>query len=456
MFGVGADAGQTTIRLRHAYGQWGKFGGGQLESPFMDLDVFPNILDYWGPNGMVFFRNAQVFWEPIDTARRTCAFALERPGRERRRRHLRRPHRAPERQAAVPAARTCPPDYKYGTKWGYVKLAGIVRDIHWDADPDRHVRSQRPRHRMGRNLSSNIKFASKPTSSGCRSRTAKAFRTTSTTRRSTSGAESKLHQQPHAAHAARRSRSLGLSAYLDHCWNPSVTRPRSGGRWSTSPTAMRSSRTRSTTASTPAESPLDAREQRSDGRRAPVRRPGEFRRRLPLRRLSHCSSRSSTASRRYSEENHDHRSFSRQCRAAVTRGATVARIAFIASIAAASAAGSQAATEPSAADIQRALNAAYTKYKDLHEGKNADYIPALAKVDPNLFGIALVTPDGRVYTAGDTTTQVSIQSISKVFTLARVLQDSGEKADPRQHRRRCHGRRLQLDRRDRARARATR
>ena len=80
------------------------------------------------------------------------------------------------------------------------------------------------------------------------------------------------------------------------------------------------------------------------------------------------------------------------------------------------------------ADIQRALNAAYDKYKSLQEGKNADYIPALAKVDPNLFGIALVTPDGQIYTAGDTTTEVSIQSISKVFTLARVLQDSGDKA----------------------------
>ncbi|HEY7393303.1 MAG TPA: glutaminase A [Gemmatimonadaceae bacterium] len=87
----------------------------------------------------------------------------------------------------------------------------------------------------------------------------------------------------------------------------------------------------------------------------------------------------------------------------------------------------QAVNPPSGAEIQRALNAAYAKYRDLREGKNADYIPALAKVDPNLYGLALVTPDGRVFTAGDTTTQVSIQSISKVFTLARVLQDSGER-----------------------------
>src|SRR6478672_12977762 len=90
------------------------------------------------------------------------------------------------------------------------------------------------------------------------------------------------------------------------------------------------------------------------------------------------------------------------------------------------AATTRSAGPPQAADIQRAINAAYAKYKDLHEGKNADYIPALAKVDPNLFGIALVTPDGQVYVAGDNTTEVSIQSISKVFTLARVLQDSGE------------------------------
>jgi glutaminase len=77
------------------------------------------------------------------------------------------------------------------------------------------------------------------------------------------------------------------------------------------------------------------------------------------------------------------------------------------------------------ADIQKAVDAAYAKYKTLQEGKNADYIPALAKVDPNLFGIALVTPDGKVYTAGDVKTEVSIQSISKVFTMMQVIQEQG-------------------------------
>jgi len=74
---------------------------------------------------------------------------------------------------------------------------------------------------------------------------------------------------------------------------------------------------------------------------------------------------------------------------------------------------------------QAAVNAAFNKYKTLKEGKNADYIPALAKVDPNLFGIVLVTTAGKVYTAGDLTTEVSIQSISKVFTMAQVIQEQG-------------------------------
>ncbi|HMJ87370.1 MAG TPA: glutaminase A [Vicinamibacterales bacterium] len=74
---------------------------------------------------------------------------------------------------------------------------------------------------------------------------------------------------------------------------------------------------------------------------------------------------------------------------------------------------------------QAIVNSAFEQFKGLKEGKNADYIPALAKVDPNLFGIALVTTDGKSYFAGDIKTEVSIQSISKVFTMAEVIQAQG-------------------------------
>jgi glutaminase len=86
---------------------------------------------------------------------------------------------------------------------------------------------------------------------------------------------------------------------------------------------------------------------------------------------------------------------------------------------------STTAAAPAASPYQDAVNAAYAKFKDLKEGKNADYIPALAAVDPNIFGVALITTDGKVYTAGDITSQVSIQSISKVFTMAKVIEDQG-------------------------------
>ena len=77
--------------------------------------------------------------------------------------------------------------------------------------------------------------------------------------------------------------------------------------------------------------------------------------------------------------------------------------------------------------IQAALDEAYTKFKDLKEGKNADYIKELASVDPNIYGIAIVTTDGQVYTKGDLKSAVSIQSISKVFTMAKVIEENNPK-----------------------------
>jgi len=78
--------------------------------------------------------------------------------------------------------------------------------------------------------------------------------------------------------------------------------------------------------------------------------------------------------------------------------------------------------------LQSVVNEAYAKFKDDHTGKNADYIPYLASVSSNLFGVAIVTADGRVFTAGDVNYSFSIQSCSKVFTMAQVMEESGEEA----------------------------
>lgn len=78
--------------------------------------------------------------------------------------------------------------------------------------------------------------------------------------------------------------------------------------------------------------------------------------------------------------------------------------------------------------IETAVKEAYNKYKDVTEGKNADYIPALAEVDPKIFGISVVTTDGIVVEVGDISDMVSMQSIEKVFAMAMVIEDLGSDA----------------------------
>ena len=129
MFGTGVDAGQTTMRLRHAYAELGKWGVGQYWSPFMDIDVFPNTVEYWGPTGMAFFRNVQIRYMPIQGDSR-LTFALERPGASADQgvyqnrielQNVRSRFNLPDLSA----------EFRYGKKWGYVEIAGILRKIQW-------------------------------------------------------------------------------------------------------------------------------------------------------------------------------------------------------------------------------------------------------------------------------------------------------------------------------------
>ena len=82
LFGTGDNAGQTTFRLQNAYAEWGSLLAGQTDSVFMDIDVFPNTIDYWGPPGMVFYRNVQIRWTPYRTDNSHFAIAIERPSND--------------------------------------------------------------------------------------------------------------------------------------------------------------------------------------------------------------------------------------------------------------------------------------------------------------------------------------------------------------------------------------
>ena len=155
LFGTGVDAGQTTFRLRHAYGELGAFGAGQYWSPFMDIDVFPNSLEYWGPNGMVFFRNVQFRWMPIQGDTR-LTLALERPGASGEAGILADRIELQNVQGRFPL-----PDfsgeYRYGAGWGYVEAAGIIRRMDIDDLLDDAFDLDQSLVGWGVNLSSNLK-----------------------------------------------------------------------------------------------------------------------------------------------------------------------------------------------------------------------------------------------------------------------------------------------------------
>jgi len=156
LFGTGVDAGQTTVRLRHAYGELGAFGAGQTWSPFMDIDVFPNSIEYWGPNGMVFFRNVQLRWMPIRGDTR-LTFALERPGASADQGDY-----ADRIELETIAPNFPYPDlsgeFRLGRDWGYVELAGIVRWIEWEDQLADQFELSGDEIGWGVNLSSNIKL----------------------------------------------------------------------------------------------------------------------------------------------------------------------------------------------------------------------------------------------------------------------------------------------------------
>lgn len=84
--------------------------------------------------------------------------------------------------------------------------------------------------------------------------------------------------------------------------------------------------------------------------------------------------------------------------------------------------------DPSPADLAAVVQEAHAAFKDLKDGANADYIPELTKVPSELFGVAIVTVEGAVYAAGDVDYAFSIQSVSKPFTAALVMQQQGAAA----------------------------
>ena len=137
LFNVGGA--NTGFRLLHAWAEIGSFGVGQYETLFMNLDLFPNTLDYWGPSGMIFVRNPQVRYTPYKTDTARLAFSLEAPN------SAVDTGKAPLADIATTlgvTGWTKYPDvvakYSMNGGWGFFDLGGLMRSVGYKstASPD--------------------------------------------------------------------------------------------------------------------------------------------------------------------------------------------------------------------------------------------------------------------------------------------------------------------------------
>ncbi|HSY36513.1 MAG TPA: DcaP family trimeric outer membrane transporter [Acidobacteriaceae bacterium] len=220
LFGTGVDAGQTTFRLRHAYGELGAIGAGQTWSPYMDIDVFPNTIEYWGPNGMVFFRNVQVRWMPVRKKGGSVTIALEKPGGSGDGGVY-----ADRIELSNITPRFNWPDLSGNARivgnWGYFQGAAILRKIGWVDTSENTTNLGGSVIGWGINLSSNLNLSKK--------NVAKLEITYG------HGTENYMNDAPFDVGVARNPPGsvvplkgvalpvLGVVAFLDHTWSPHFT-----------------------------------------------------------------------------------------------------------------------------------------------------------------------------------------------------------------------------------------
>jgi len=222
LMGTGDDTGQTTFRLRHAYGELGAFGAGQYWSPFMDIDIFPNTIEYWGPTGMVLFRNVQVRWMPVKGTNSQLTLALERPGASNDTGRLTNRVELEDVTARFPI-----PDfsghYRMMGDWGHAQVAGIVRKFNWDDNNDDQFDLSGSELGWGINLTSALKVTD-----GDTLRLGLVYGAGIQNYMNDSPVDAGIVRQPGNAVTPVTAEAiplLGITAFIDHAWS---------SRWSSS------------------------------------------------------------------------------------------------------------------------------------------------------------------------------------------------------------------------------
>lgn len=214
-FDLFSSDGSTGIHWLRAWAELGKFGVGQTDSNFMDISVFPNTIDYFGPPGMVFVRNPQVRYTPLSGDGMTMALSLEAPS------SAIDTGRVTDVDPALGAgitSRNRLPDFvasfRYERDWGHVRAAGVLRQVGFQnsASPDGEPSNDKTGY--GLNLSGTFKLFGKDQLN---------WQVVGGHAIASYMNDGGIDLAPDASLRAQTVRTLGYLIYYNHAWNEKWT-----------------------------------------------------------------------------------------------------------------------------------------------------------------------------------------------------------------------------------------
>jgi hypothetical protein len=131
LVGFGKDVGQTTMHLVNGFAQLGRIIVGQTPSTFMDTEVFPVTLDYWGPCSRIFFLNIQLRYTPVYNSKQRFAIAIERPGATADGTDYSNSVDISHVKPRLPLPNLAT-HYRRNWNWGYTQVGGLLKYLEWE------------------------------------------------------------------------------------------------------------------------------------------------------------------------------------------------------------------------------------------------------------------------------------------------------------------------------------
>jgi hypothetical protein len=208
--------GGTQVHWLDAWAELGMFGAGQTFSNFMDIEVYPNTIDYWGPSGMAFVRNPQLRVTPWHQDGNSVAISLESPGSAIDTGRITRID--PALGSAISGWNKLPDlvgSWRMERDWGHFKVAGIVRQVGYQNTASFNGEPSGTRTGYGLNLSGTVNLLGKRDKLSWQVASGKGIASYMN--------DGGVDLAPDRALRAEAVSSLGWLVYYGHQWNAQWT-----------------------------------------------------------------------------------------------------------------------------------------------------------------------------------------------------------------------------------------